>query len=459
VKEGDLIQERYRLEAPLGAGGMAEVWRALDQRLNRPVAIKLLARHLADQPDFLVRFFSEAQCVARLSDPAVVKVLDFGQEDDLPYLVMELVPGGPLVVPEGEQLLPERAFELVAQAAGGAGAAHAAGLVHRDIKPANILLDDLGNAKLADFGIASSTGAERMTGTGAAIGSPHYIAPERVSGGDATPASDVYSLGVVLYELLAGRRPFEGGNATMIAISHIDQEPDPPSAHNPALDPGVDEVVMRCLAKDPADRFPDGNALAEVLERGKFGGLGLAAAAEHPETLEDEPDGYEVVEARTGRRILVGSAVMAAVVALAVWGLGATRGGADPDQGIVSSDSEDQGKPGARPSPTTSSSPGTFEEELVSSTPSPSPTSPTARDGGETRDGDWSPTAVPGADSNDTTDDPDPDPTPDSEPSPSPTTAEPSPTSEPSEEPSPAPSPSTEPSPAPEGGDGTSSGS
>jgi serine/threonine-protein kinase len=180
---------------------------------------------------------------------------------------MEIVEGGPLTELTGEPIEPDRAFAIVRGAASAAGAAHQLGIIHRDIKPANILLDIDGEAKLADFGIASSGRSERLTATGAAIGSPHYISPEQASGGEATPASDVYSLGIVLYELLCGRRPFEGDNVTAIAISQVEEQPAPPTTHIPELGPGIDRLVLRCLAKDPSERFADGNELATAIER------------------------------------------------------------------------------------------------------------------------------------------------------------------------------------------------
>lgn len=273
-----LIAERYRLEKEIGRGGMAEVWCAHDLRLDRRVALKLMAPALADDPGFLVRFFSEAQSVAQLNDPHVVQVLDFGDVDGRPFLVMELVEGGSVEDLTGSPLPPEEGVALVAQAAHGAGRAHSAGIVHRDIKPGNILVSEQG-AKLGDFGIASSTASENLTATGAALGSPHYMSPEQATGIAATPRSDVYSLGVVLYELLTGVRPFEAPNLTAVAIAHVDREPAPPSTHAPGLDPALQAIVLRCLAKDPALRYGDGNELAAALEGYLSGAAGWPAAA------------------------------------------------------------------------------------------------------------------------------------------------------------------------------------
>jgi serine/threonine protein kinase len=275
---GELIQERYALEEPIGRGGMAEVWRARDERLERPVAIKFLAPGFSEDPEFLVRLFNEARSVAAISDPHVTHVLDYGSTETGPYLVMEYVSGGSLCELTGSPLGSERAIEIMIQVAAGAGAAHDRGIVHRDIKPGNILLCEDGTVKLADFGIASSQTANNLTATGAAIGSAQYISPEQAMGEHATPPADVYSMGVVLYELLTGCLPFEGGNPTAIAIAQVEGEVIPPSTLVADLDPRLDAVVMRCLEKSPEERFGDGNELAAALD-GITDGIGSTALA------------------------------------------------------------------------------------------------------------------------------------------------------------------------------------
>jgi serine/threonine protein kinase len=421
VQAGDVIQGRYRLREQLGRGGMAVVWRALDERLHRDVALKLIAPGMAETPEFLARFFSEAQSVARIAHPNVVSVLDFGDHEGRPFLVMEHLGGGS-AAECATPLLPERAVEIVAQAAAGAGAAHRAGIVHRDIKPANILLTDEGTAKLADFGIASAAGAEGLTATGAAIGSPHYISPEQAAGRGATTASDVYSLGVVLFELVTGRRLFDDTNPMAVALAHVEREPTVPSAVVADLDPRLDDLVLRCLDKDPAGRFTDGGALAQALED-LAAGLGGPAGDRRPAPAGPGP--------RRLRRawVAAGTAALVVVGALAAW---AVVGGREEPVARAGTQlpKVDFDRPRS-PSPT-ASEPDPAIAATPSATPSPTPTPSSEDRSGGTEGDEPAPDTTPA-----------PEPTPSATPSPTPT---PTPTPEPSE---PTPGPSEAPSPEP----------
>lgn len=444
MQPGEHIQGRYVLDCPLGQGGMAEVWKAHDERLGRPVAIKFLSKQFAGNPEFLVRFFSEAQSVARISHPNVVEVLDFGEHDERPLLVMEFVPGGSLADLQGERVTPERAFEIVGQVAAGVGAAHHAGLVHRDIKPGNILLDDHGVAKIADFGISSSGVGERMTATGAAIGSPHFISPEQVSGKQATPASDVYSLGIVLYELLTGRRPFEGDNVTAVAIAHVDKAPLPPSAHDPEIEPWLDGFVLRCLDKDPRVRFPDGDAFAAALAASDPGRYIPTALASQEEAEEDLSEWQEEDEHPAARRTLVGTGLIVVLLALATAGVvaAARRGSEAPPKLPPNVTSEENGSVGRKPKEKPSPSPtSTATTSVDSGTALDNPT-PTPGQTEESKDDDRRGAGEGGRDQEEKPEPDKPDESEEVEPTP-----EPEPTEEPEPEPEPSSSPTAEPSP------------
>lgn len=395
---------------------MAEVWCARDNRMERSVAIKFLSPLLAEEAEFLVRFFSEAQTVAKISHPSVVAILDFGEHEGRPYLVMEYVDGGSLAELVGQPLLPEAAFGMVAAAARGAGAAHAAGLVHRDIKPANILLDEHAGAKVADFGIASSRASERLTATGAAIGSPHYISPEQVSAARVTPRSDVYSFGVVLFELLTGQKPFDAENVTAIAIAHVDKQPPVPSSVNPDLTPAVDAILLKCLAKDPEERYADGDDLAAALESFDASAA-VAPAAVAFQDLEDEH--ADPALSANSRRVLVGTTLILLLFGLAAAGVVAANR-TEPVSDGEPFTFETSAPPPKQESPSPSTSPTLASTApVVASSPSPTPTK----------------TEDPGKKKKPKESEPEPDPTPEPEPTPTP---EPEPT--PSAEPSPQPS-------------------
>jgi eukaryotic-like serine/threonine-protein kinase len=256
---------RYELGELLGRGGMAEVRRAVDQRLGRAVAVKQLRADLAVDPTFQARFRREAQSAAGLNHPTIVAVYDTGEEIDplsgvsIPYIVMELVEGPTLrdVLREGRKLLPERALELTQGVLEALSYSHKAGIVHRDIKPANVMLTPNGGVKVMDFGIARAVAdtSATMTQTAAVIGTAQYLSPEQARGETVDARSDLYSTGCLLYELLAGRPPFVGDSPVSVAYQHVREAPVPPSQLDPEITPEIDAVVLKALAKDPDDRY------------------------------------------------------------------------------------------------------------------------------------------------------------------------------------------------------------
>jgi len=257
---------RYRLDTRVATGGMGEVWRGTDTVLDRPVAVKLLKQEHADDAVFRSRFETEAHNAAGLHHSGVAQVFDFGSgdPDHPPYLVMEYVDGQPLsaLLRPGVPMDPAATATLVAAVGDALGAAHAHGIVHRDVKPANILVTDDHQVRITDFGIARAVDAATLTRSGEVLGTPQYISPEQAEGKPATPASDVYSLGVVAFECLAGHRPFQAETPVATAVAHLRAPvPDLPETVPPALA----AVVRRALAKDPTERYPHGGALAAAV--------------------------------------------------------------------------------------------------------------------------------------------------------------------------------------------------
>jgi eukaryotic-like serine/threonine-protein kinase len=286
---GDLIADRFELEELVGSGGMSTVFRARDLQLDRRVAIKILHERYAEDPEYVERFRREARAVAQLSHPNIVTVIDRGDEGGRQYIVFEHVEGENLkeLVTRTGRMSPRRALELVIPVADGLAFAHEHGLVHRDVKPQNVLLSSEGEVKVTDFGIARSLDVEHgVTQTGTVLGTSEYLAPEQASDGPVSPATDEYSLGVVLWELLTGEVPFTGENFVAVALRHVNEPPPRLREQRPDLPPRLAAAVERTLAKDPARRFPSMAALAAEL-RACLAELdaGPAAAAEDDSAL------------------------------------------------------------------------------------------------------------------------------------------------------------------------------
>ncbi|MEN9933840.1 MAG: hypothetical protein RLZZ387_419 [Chloroflexota bacterium] len=261
-----VLNNRYELEQKIGEGGMARVYRGRDLRLNRRVAVKVLHPHHASDVGFLQRFHHEAQAAANLHHPAIVDVYDVGQDDGIHYIVMEYVDGSDLksLIRRGP-LSPEQAIPIAAAAAEGLEAAHRLGMVHRDVKPQNIILGPDGHVKITDFGIAKSGLSTAMTETGVTFGTADYISPEQAQGQQATPRSDVYALGVTLYEMLTGRLPFTGDNSIAVAMQHVSVDPPPPRMFNPRVSPQLEALVLRALSKRAEDRPASAREFARLL--------------------------------------------------------------------------------------------------------------------------------------------------------------------------------------------------
>src|SRR6202020_785696 len=267
IPRDTLIDGRYRVVRRLGTGGMAEVFLAEDQQLGRKVALKLLHRRFAEDPGFVERFRREAQSAAGLQHQNVVSVYDRGEFEDTYYIAMEYLPGRSLkqLIRDEAPLDPVRAIDITIQILKAARFAHRRGIIHRDLKPHNVIVDDSGHATVTDFGIARA-GASDMTETGSIMGTAQYLSPEQAQGHSVNAQSDLYSVGVVLYEMLTGRVPFDGDSAVTIALKHVSEAPVPPSRFNPKVSPELEQTVLWTLNKNPADRPADAEQLITVLE-------------------------------------------------------------------------------------------------------------------------------------------------------------------------------------------------
>jgi serine/threonine-protein kinase len=265
---------RYRIERELGRGGMAKVYKGEDTVLGRTVAIKVLAPQFADDPNFVTRFRREAQAAARISNQTIVSVFDTGSDDGVHFIVMEYVEGRTLAeyLAGGGRIMPERSIDIAIEVCRALEAAHAQGVIHRDIKPGNIMMDSRGEVKVTDFGIARVVStAETVAQTAAILGTASYLSPEQAQGQPVDARSDLYSLGCVLFEMLTGRAPFQGDSPVAVASKHVLEQPAPPSKLNRDVSPDLDAVVLRALAKNPANRYQSAEEFRADLERVRRG--------------------------------------------------------------------------------------------------------------------------------------------------------------------------------------------
>jgi serine/threonine-protein kinase len=343
LEADSLVAGRYKLLGRLGAGGMADVWCAEDTMLDRRVALKFLHERFAQDEQFVERFRREASAAAGLQHPNVVGVFDRGTFDGTHYIAMEYVEGASLKDLIERGLSVDEATEIVRQVLAGASYAHAHGIVHRDLKPQNVLVDSAGRARVTDFGIARA-GASEITQTGSVLGTAQYLSPEQAQGLPVTAASDVYSIGVLLYEALTAHVPFEGDSPVTVALKQVSERPRPPSELNPAVSRALDTVVLKALAKDPDNRFASAEEFSRALDSAEAdpSGRGLgdtasyaavaAAAGAPPAEPPEEPE--RGVFFTRGRLVVLGI-VLLALVALVTYLLLGGFGGFGSKQVLV----------------------------------------------------------------------------------------------------------------------------
>jgi serine/threonine-protein kinase len=313
LETGDILVGRYEVDSLLGRGGMSSVFSGWDRTLGREVAIKVLAAELAEDRVFVERFDREARAAASLSHRNVVAVFDSGVDGGARFIVMEHVSGETLAARMREGPMPvEQAVEIALGVLRALGAAHARGIVHRDVKPGNVMLSDNGQVKVLDFGIARALAATSLTRASTVIGTAGYLSPEQAEGAAVDARSDLYGLGCVLYEMLAGRPPFVADSVAALVHQHISRAPDPPSRSRPEVSPALDGAVLRCLAKDPGERYADADALCAAL---------IGAPAHRPAAASERADTTTLLQRRRKRHWLLapgGAALLGALLLLAL---------------------------------------------------------------------------------------------------------------------------------------------
>ena len=269
LKTGMIIAERYEILGKIGTGGMADVYKAMDHKLNRFVAVKVLKPEFREDATFVKKFRSEAQAAAGLTHPNIVNVFDVGDDEGVYYIVMELIEGITLkeYISKKGKLSVKEATSIAIQVSMGLEAAHSHGIVHRDVKPQNIIISTDGKVKVTDFGIAKAVSNSTITAFGTTIGSVHYFSPEHARGGFTDEKSDIYSLGVVMYEMLTGRVPFDADTPVSVALKHMQEEPIAAIVANPNIPIAVNDIIMKSLKKDPNLRYQSATAMLIDLKR------------------------------------------------------------------------------------------------------------------------------------------------------------------------------------------------